>query len=64
MLINKKKRIGHRVNFAMPTDHRVKVSESEKLDKNLRIEDVVKYDSDSDTDRSWSPWNGPKETGD
>ena len=33
MLINKKKRIYYLVDFAIPTDHRVKIKESEKINK-------------------------------
>ena len=35
VLINKKKRTCHLVAFTIPADHRMKIKESEKLDKYL-----------------------------
>ena len=37
MLINKKKRTCHQVDFAIPADDRVKIKESQKKDKYLDI---------------------------
>ena len=55
----------------MTADRRMNVKESEKLDKYLgqisgpcqRTGKVIKYDCDSDTNRSWSPWNAHQEPG-
>ena len=37
MLINKKKITCHLVDFVVPADHRVKMKESEKIDKYLNL---------------------------
>ena len=37
IIINKKKRIGKIVDFAVPADHRINLKESEKKDKHLDL---------------------------
>ena len=37
VLINKKKRTCHRVDFAVPVDHWIKIKENEKVDKYLDL---------------------------
>ena len=37
VLIDKKRKNRHLVNFAVPADHRVKMKESEKINKNLDL---------------------------
>ena len=56
----KKKRICWIVDFAIPSNHRVKLKESEKTDKYLDLaretEKTIKYESDSDTECNWCTW--------
>ena len=42
VLINKKKRTYHLVNFVVPADHRVKIKESEKINKYLDFDKKLK----------------------
>ena len=51
VLINKKKRTCHLVDFAVPGDYRVKIKESEMIDKYLdlsREKKAVEHEDDSD----------------
>ncbi len=65
MLINNsktKKRICYLVDFAFPTDHRVKIKESENiqiLESCQRVVKVLKHEGVEDTNFSWSIWNRP-----
>ena len=47
LLINKKKITYHLVDFVFSADHRMKVKESEKLDKYLNLRELIKL---------WSMW--------
>ena len=54
------------VNFAILAEHRVKMKESEKIDKYLDLSwelknKVVRHKSDGSTNCDWCPRNGPKE---
>ena len=53
MIVKKKKRTCQIVNFAIPTDHRVKLKESEKRDKYLdlarELKKTMEHEKDSDT---------------
>ena len=53
VLINKKKITCHLVEFAVPTDHIMKVEKSEKIDKYLdlarELKKNVKYEGEGDT---------------
>ena len=58
------------MDFAIPADHKVKMNNSEKVDKYLDFttaEKVVEHEGDSDTNCSWCTWNSLlrliKETG-
>ena len=67
MLIIKKKRICRLFDFAAPVNHKVKMKESEKIDKYLEWKKktqkvgkkTVQHEIDSDTNNGWCPWNGP-----
>ena len=66
VLINEKKITCHLVDYAMSVDH----SESKENQKDVQIsgpcqraEKAVEYESDSNTNYSWSPWNSPQESG-
>ena len=44
-------------------DHKVKIKESEQINKYLDIgtkKDYIKHEGDCDTNTSWNTWNGPK----
>ena len=61
---NKTKRTCHQVDFAIPTDNRVKINESEKIGKYLNLarerkkNKTVRHEGDGDTNCSWCTWNG------
>ena len=46
------------VNYAVPTDHRVKIKENEK-----RTKKAVEHEDEGDTDYNWHTWNSPKRFG-
>ena len=56
------KRNCHLVDFAVPTDHRVRINESEKIhnwpDLARELKKVEKHEVDGDTNRIWSTLNG------
>ena len=58
IVINKKMRTCKIVDFAVPTDHRVKLKESEKNDKYLDLarEKNMEHKGDSYTNRDWCFW--------
>ena len=64
MLISKKKRTRHLVNFSVPADYRVKIQESEEIDKCLdvfrELKKTVEHERDGGTNCSYYPWNSPK----
>ena len=56
VIINKKKRTCQIVDFAVPADHRVKLKENEKKDKNLDIareRKSLEHESDGDSNCNW-----------
>ena len=59
---NKKERIRRLVNFAVPTDHRVKLKECKKRDKyqdlarELKKKKTVEHQSDDFTNCNWCSW--------
>ena len=60
-LINKKKK-KLVINWILSADYKLKMKESENQTKYLDlVEKVVEYESDRDTNHSWSPQSGPKE---
>ena len=67
VLINKKKRTCHLVDFAVPVDHRVKVKESKKINKYLdlvrKTEKTVEHKVEDRANCNWRPWNGPQSSG-
>ena len=53
------------VDFAAPTTHKVKLKESKKKDKYLDLareknKQIVKHESDADTNYNWCTWKIPK----
>ena len=56
------------MDFAIPTDSRVKMKEIKKIDKyfdlskELKKKEAQYHESDGDINGSLSPWNGRKET--
>ena len=64
-LIYKKERICPQVDFAVPADYRVKLKESEKVDKyqdlarQLKKNKTEEYEVCGDKNYSWRVWNGP-----
>ena len=56
VLISKKKRTCHLVDFSIPADHSVKIKESKKIDKYLdlagEMKKTVEHKSDGDTNSS------------
>ena len=66
VLINRKKKKKKKrrtccLDFIIPADHRVKIKESEKIDKYLDLAWELKtaeYTGDSDTNNNWCVWNG------
>ena len=69
VLINeKKKKLVIRWIFSIPVeDCRMKMKESEKIHKILgpcqRTEKAVEYESDSNSNHTWVPWNNSQESG-
>ena len=65
--INKQGGNCHLVDFAISADHKMKIKESEKIDKYLRVEKHIKHEGDGDANCSLYTWNGlqrfRKETG-
>ena len=62
----KKKRTSWIVNFAVPTDHRVKWKESGKRDKYLDLageQKTMEHEGNGDTSSNWCTWNNPKRIG-
>ena len=54
IIINKKKKINCKImDFAVPADHRIKLTESEKKDKYLDLASELKHKSDNYTNRDW-----------
>ena len=57
IIINKKKRICKIVNFAVPTDHRINLKESEKKDKYLdlarELKKAVEHESNDGANCDW-----------
>ena len=51
------------VNFTIPTDHRPKVKESNKLDKYLKFKEIMKDGSNSNIKYCWSSLNNPEKPG-
>ncbi len=52
-------------NFAVNGDHRLKLKESEKRDKNRDLvrEKIVELEGDDDTNCNWCTWNNPQSLG-
>ena len=52
------------MDFVVPANHKVKIKESEKIDKYLDLawehKKSVEHTSDDDTNSSWCPKNSPK----
>ena len=52
------------MGFAVPSDHWVKLKESEKRDEYLNLarelKKAMKYESDGDTNCNWCTWNNPQ----
>ena len=66
ILINKKKRTCHQVDFAIPADHRIKIKQNEKQkDRQIsgRELNTVIHESDSDTNCCWCTWNSLQRLG-
>ena len=64
VLINKKKRTCHLVDFIVPANPSAKIKESEMINKNLPREQkkkkepkTVEHDVDGGTNSSWYAWN-------
>ena len=57
VIVNKKKRTCQIVDFAIPADHKVKLKESEKIDKYLdlarELKKTMEDESDGDTNCNW-----------
>ena len=66
ILINKKKkeRTWKTVDFAVPTDHRIKLKEGEKKDKYLdfawELKKTMEHEGDYNTNRDWYFWHSPQ----
>ena len=64
VLINKKKRNCILQDFTVSADNRVKIKESEKINKYLdlprELKKAVEHEGEDDTNCSWCTWNGPK----
>ena len=60
IISKKKKRSCKIVDFAVPTDHRIKLKESEKKDKYLdlarELKKTVQHADDNYTNRDWCFW--------
>ena len=56
VLIKKKKRTCHLVDFAVPVNHRVKMKESKKIDKHLDPDETVEHDGNINC--TWCVWKG------
>ena len=60
ILMNKKKRTCHIVDYVVTTDYRVKVKEGKVLDYTWgylpELKKVMEHESDCDTNQSQSPW--------
>ena len=58
---------GHRVNFTIPADHKVKIKESKKINKyfgsNKRAEKAGKHEGGSETNCNWCTWKDPQKFG-
>ena len=65
VLINKKKRTYCLYHFTVPTDHKVKIKESEEKwqipGPCQRTKNTMKHMGDGDTNWSWWIWNRPKQ---
>ena len=57
VLINKKKRTCHFVDFAVPADHRVRLKERQILGPGQRTEKTVEHEGESRTNSNWCPRN-------
>ena len=57
-----KKKICKIVDFALPTDHRIKLKECEKRDKYLdlarELKKTVEHENDNNTNCDWCFWHG------
>ena len=64
IIINKKTKICKIVDFAVPTDHRIKLKEYEKRDKYLdltsELKKTMEHEGDNYTNCDWCFWHGNK----
>ena len=67
VLINKKKRTCHLIDFVIPVDHRMKkflkIKDKQILGSCQRVEKTVGYKADSDIICTWIPWNSLQRPG-
>ena len=66
MLINKKKKTCHLVDFAVSADHNMKIKkrkDEQILGSCQRAEKAVDHKGKSDTNSCWYAWNGPQSLG-
>ena len=67
VLIIKKKRTNYLMDFTIPADRKMKIKESEKIDKflnlNKELKNAVALVGNSDTSYCWCTWNGPQRLG-
>ena len=67
VVINKKERTCHLIDFAVPADHRVKLKKIEKKDKYLDLarepKKNMEHEGESRTNYNWCPRNGSQRSG-
>ena len=51
------------MDLAVPTDHRVKIKESEKRDKSQGNKKVIEHEGNGETSYNWLTWNGSQRLG-